>query len=214
MNLFENVYEVWLHKHIAEEKNPRVRELLQKGLGHGTIEFLRSIWFPAVGNLDYLYPEYEVRDFNNGCRYLDLAYRPNVAKGCIEIHGYRSHASDIEVSRFKDLCMKQALLVLDDWIFLPIAYLSIKDDPGVCKQLVLAFTGKFLSTAVPSGLNWAEAETLRFARRRMCPFTPRELSAHLQLSDRHSRNILLKLVNKKMLIVASGVQRYRTFRLP
>lgn len=203
-----------MQKHIVNEKNPRTRELLQKGLGHGTVEFLRSIWFPAVGNLDHLYPEHEVRDFNNGCRYLDLAYRPDGAKGCIEIHGYRSHARDIEVSRFKDLCMKQALLVLDDWIFLPIAYLSIKDDPGMCKQLVLSFVGKFISTAVPSDLNWAEAETLRFARRLMRPFAPRELSAHLQISDRHARNILLELINKKMLIVASGKQRYRTFRLP
>jgi hypothetical protein len=214
MSYFEKTYEGWLQKHIADEKNPRIRELLQKGLGHGTIEFLRSIWFPALGNLDHLYPEHEVRDFNNGFRYLDLAYRPGCAKGCIEIHGYRSHARDIEVSRFKDLCMKQALLVLDDWIFLPIAYLSIKDDPGVCKQLVLSFVGKFISTLVASNLNWAEAETLRFARRLIRPFAPRELSAHLRLSDRQSRNILLQLVNKKMLIVASGNQRYRTFRLP
>lgn len=212
--MFNNVYEIWLQKHISDEKNPRTRELLQKGLGHGTVEFLRSIWFPAVGNLNHLYPEHEVRDFSNGCRYLDLAYRPGGAKGCIEIHGYRSHARDIEVSRFKDLCMKQALLVLDDWIFLPIAYLSIKDDPGVCKQLVLSFVGKFISTAVPSDLNWAEAETLRYARKLIRPFAPRELSAHLRHSDRHARNVLQELVNKKMLVVASGNQRYRTFRLP
>ena len=76
--------------------------------------------------------------------------------------------------------MKQALLVLDNRLFLPMAYLSIKDDPGICKQLVLAFVGKFLSTAVPSHLNSAEAETLRFARRLMRPFTPSELSTHLQ----------------------------------
>lgn len=213
-SLFKNVYKIWLQKHITDEKNPRVRELLQKGLGHGTIEFLCSIWLPTVGNLDHLYPEYEVRDFNNGCRYLDLAYRPGGAKGCIEIQGYRSHARDIEVSRFKDLCMKQALLVLDDWIFLPIAYLSIKDDPEMCKQMVLSFVGKFISMAMPSDLKWAEAETLRFARRLIRPFAPRELSAHLRVSDRHARNVLLELVNKNMLIVASGNQRYRTFRLP
>ncbi|WP_342556560.1 transcriptional regulator [Paenibacillus sp. FSL H8-0548] len=214
MSLFEHTYDLWLENHITREKNPRVRELLQNGLGHGTVEFLRSIWYPAVGNLDHLYPEHEVRDFNNGYRYLDLAYRPGGAKGCIEIHGYRSHARDIEVSRFKDLCMKQALLVLDDWIFLPIAYLSIKDDPGVCKQLVLAFVGKFLSTTLPGELNWAESETLRFGRRLMRPFTPQELSTHLQLTDRHTRTILLELVKKNRIDVASGSLRYRTFRLP
>jgi hypothetical protein len=213
MSLFDEVYEEWLHGQIEVEKNPRRSELLQKGLGHGTIEFLRSIWFPAIGNLEHLYPEYEVRDLSNGYRYLDLAYMPRGTKGCIEIHGYRSHARDIEAGRFKDLCMKQALLVLDDWLFLPIAYLSIRDDPGVCKQLTLSFVGKFLSTAVPSELNWAEAETVRFARRLMRPFTPRELSVHLRLTERHTRGILRDVVNKKLLVVASGNERYRTYRL-
>ncbi|WP_058304403.1 hypothetical protein [Gorillibacterium timonense] len=213
MSLFDDACEQWMTKQIAEERNPRRRELLKKGLGHSTIAYLSSIWFPAVGNFDHLYPEYEVRDMNNSFRYLDLAYILPGAKGCIEIQDYRTHARDIETGRFKDLCLKQALLTLDDWLFLPIAYLSIRDDPAVCKQLTLAFVGKFLSTATPSELNWGEAETLRFARRLMRPFLPRELSAHLRLSDRHTRDILHHLVNKKMLVVASGNQRYRTYRL-
>ncbi|MDF2935573.1 MAG: transcriptional regulator [Paenibacillaceae bacterium] len=213
MALFDNVYEAWLQKQLAGEQNPRRQELLGKGLGHGTLEFLRAIWFPVIGNLEHLYPEYEVRDFNNGYRYLDLAYMPGGAKGCIEIQGYRSHARDIEAGRFKDLCMKQALLALDDWCFLPIAYLSIREDPGVCKQLVLSFVGKFLSIEAPSEVSWSEAETLRYARRRMRPFTPGELSAHLRLTEQHTRNVLRGLVSKQMLEVASGKLRYRTYQL-
>lgn len=211
--LFEEVYEHWLRKQIAEEKNLRRKELLNKGLSHGTITLLRSIWFPAIGNLDNLYPEYEVRDLNNKYRYLDLAYIPGDVKGCIEIQDYRSHARDIETGRFKDLCMKQALLTLDDWSFLPIAYLSIRDDPGVCKQLVLSFVGKFLSMDVTKDLNWSEAETIRFARRLMRAFEPRELASHLVLSENRTRVVLRSLLAKKMLIVASGNQRYRTYRL-
>ncbi|HEX7056891.1 MAG TPA: transcriptional regulator [Bacilli bacterium] len=211
--LFDEVYENWLAAQISNEKNSRRRELLKKGLSHGTIEFLRSIWFPAIGNLDHLYPEYEVRDFNNRCRYLDLAYLPGGAKGCIEIQDYSSHARDIETARFKDLCMKQALLGLDDWLFLPVAYLSIRENPGVCKQLVLAFVGKFLSIHVVAGLNWAEAETLRFARRLMRDFAPRELSAHLLLSEHRTRIVLRSLLRKNLLVVANGKQRYRTYRL-
>ncbi|GAA0133747.1 hypothetical protein YSY43_05870 [Paenibacillus sp. YSY-4.3] len=188
--------------------------MLRKGLSRGTVDYLRRIWYPTIGNLDHLYPEYEVRDYNNGYRYLDLAYLPGNIKGCIEIQDYRSHARDIEVSRFKDLCMKQSLLVLDDWLFLPIAYLSIRDDPSVCKQLTLSFIGKFLSSSVPSGLHWAEAETIRFARRLLRPFTPGEISAHLQLSEQHTRKILRQLASKQLLLIASGKLRYRTYRLP
>lgn len=211
--MFDEVYESWLARHIAEEDNPRRRGLLKKGLSHGTVTFLRSIWFPVFGNLNDLHPEYEVRDFTNRYRYLDLAYMPGGAKGCIEIHDYRSHARDVEVERFKDLCMKQSMLVLDDWSFLPIAYLSIRDDPGMCKQLVLSFVEKFLSIDVTSGLNWAEKETLRFARRLMRVFEARELAAHLALSENRTRFILRSLVAKNLLTVASGNMRYRTYRL-
>ncbi|MEW9671621.1 transcriptional regulator [Ammoniphilus sp. 3BR4] len=211
---FEQKYEEWIHEQIAEEKNHRRREILEKGLGHGTLEFLRSIWFPAVGNFDHLYPEWEVRDFNNGYRYLDLAYRlGDDAKGCIEIQGYRSHARDLDVRRFKDLCWRHALLSLDGWILLPIAYLSIKDEPKQCQQLVLAFIGKFTSTQTPPRLTWIEAETVRYARRLLRPITPHEIAAHLKISDRHARRILHHLVNLEIFSVASGNQRARTYRL-
>lgn len=210
---FDEACACWISKQIAGEASPRRRELLQKGLSRGTMDFLRWIWYPAVGNFDHVHAEFEIRDFNNGYRYLDLAYMPGGAKGCIEIQDYRSHARDIETSRFKDLCMKQALLALDDWLFLPVAYLSIRDDPGVCKQLTLSFVGKFLSTSAPSGLHWAQAETLRFAHRLLRPFTPAELAAHLRLSGQRTRFVLHDLLKKKLLEVVGGKQRYRTFRL-
>lgn len=82
---------------IMQEANPRRRGLLEKGLGHGTVEFLRTIWYPTVRNFDHLYPEWEVRDFNGGYRYVDLAYRPGGMNGAIEIQGYGSHARDLDV---------------------------------------------------------------------------------------------------------------------
>ncbi|WP_342780013.1 hypothetical protein [Cohnella terricola] len=57
MSAFDEVYDRWLSNQIANEKNPRRRERLEKGLSYGTVLYLRSIWFPAIGNLDHLYPE-------------------------------------------------------------------------------------------------------------------------------------------------------------
>ena len=77
---FEQKFNEWMQAMIVHAGtgtvNHRRRELLEKGLGHGTIEFLRCIWLLAIGNFNHLYPEWEVRDFNNGYRYLDLAYMP------------------------------------------------------------------------------------------------------------------------------------------
>lgn len=168
-----------------------------------------------VGNFDHLYPEWEVRDFHNGYRYIDLAYRPNGARGAIEIQGYGPHARDLDVRRFKDLCWRHCLMALDGWIFLPISYPSIKEETRRCQQLILSFIGKFISTTVSADSNWTylEAETLRYARRLIRPFTPTELAAHLCISNRHARRLLAQMVHSDWLDVASGNKRYRTFRL-
>lgn len=211
---FDEAFEEWIQSMINHEENHRRRELLVNGLGHGTVQFLRSVWYPAVGSFKHLYPEWEVQDFHNGYRYLDLAYMPGgEAKGGIEIQGYGPHARDLDVRRFKDLCWRHCLLALDSWLFLPIAYLSIVEEPKRCQQLVLSFIGKFTATDAPESLSWLEAETIRFARRVLRPFMPSELAAHLRISDQYARRLLLKMVDRQLLIVASGKQRYRTFAL-
>ncbi|GAA0326034.1 hypothetical protein GCM10008967_15760 [Bacillus carboniphilus] len=212
MEHFEQKYEEWIQESIANEKNLRRRELLEKGLGYGTVEFLRSIWYPAIGNFEHLHAEWEVRDFNNGYRYIDLAYMPSAgAKGAIEIQGYGPHARDLDVRRFKDLCWRHSLLALDGWTLLPIAFPSIKDEPKRCQQLILAFIGKFSSTDVPSQLSWLESEVIRFARRILRPITPIDVANHLRVSDRHARRILHSLVEREILKVARGKERIRSY---
>ncbi|MBO7745659.1 transcriptional regulator [Paenibacillus sp. MWE-103] len=213
MTRFEQQYEEWMQRQLAEEPNAQRSEILRKGLGHGSVAFLRSVWFPAVGHFHDLRAEWEVRDFGNGYRYLDLAYRPGGAKGGIEIQGYGPHARDLDIVRFKDLCRRHCLLALDGWTFLPIAYPSIVDEPKACQQLVLAFIGKFVATDVPASLSWLEAETVRFARRLLRPFSPAELESHLRVSDRHARRVLHDLVERQLLDIASGSQRARTYRI-
>lgn len=213
MSRFDQQYEFWIQANVLNEKNPRRLEILNKGLGHGTFEFLRSVWFPAIGHFNDLHPEWEVRDFSNGYRYLDLAYMPGGASGGIEIQGYGPHARDLDVRRFKDLCRRHCLLRLDGWTFLPIAYPSIVDEPKQCQQLVLSFVGRFIASDVPASLNWLEAETVRFARRLLRPITPLELADHLRVSDRHTRRLLHRLVELQILDIASGEQRSRTYKL-
>jgi hypothetical protein len=210
---FEKKLNQWLEKQLAAEQNPRRRELLQNEIGHATKTFLKTIWYPVAGHFEHLYLEWEIRDYGGKYRYLDLAYLPGGAKGCIEIHGYRSHARDIEALRFRDLCKKQSYLVMDDWIFLPIAYLSIEEEPEIIKQIVLAFIGKFVTTTNTHSLSWIEEETLKFARGRIRLFHSGELALHLKRSDRQARRILNKLVERNLFRVHNEQQRYRSYQV-
>ena len=79
--------------------------------------------------------------------------------------------------------------------------------------MVLAFIGKFIASDVPSTLTWLEAETLRFARRLLRPFTPIELTNHLRVTNRHARRILHELVEQQLLDIISGQKRNRTYQL-
>lgn len=210
---FEQTYEQFIQRQIADETNGRRKERLEKGLGHAEKELLRSVWYPAVGHFEHLYPEWEVRDFANGYRYLDFAYMPGDAKGDIEVLGFGPHARDIEPWRFKDLCMRHCHLALDGWLVLPIAYLSITESPKLCQQLILSFIGKFTSISVPDELSWLESETLRFARRVLRPFPPAELADHLKIGKNYARKLLHNLVDIGLLQVTSGHERSRTFQL-
>ncbi|WP_217594024.1 transcriptional regulator [Cohnella sp. GbtcB17] len=213
MSRFDEMYEAWLQSHIDGETNPRRKERLEKGLGHGTVEFLRTIWFPRVGNFDHLYPEWEIRDLGGGYRYIDLAYMPGGAKGAIEIQGYGPHARDLDVRRFKDLCRRHCLMALEGWTILPIAYPSIVEEPGQCQQLVLAFIGHFIASDASASLDWLEAETVRLARRLLRPIKPLELADHLRVTDRHARRLLRRLVSLQLLEPAGGSERVRAYRL-
>lgn len=59
---FKQAYTAWLEEVVEREENVRRRERLAEGLGHGTVEFLRRAWFPAIGGFQHLHPEWEVRD--------------------------------------------------------------------------------------------------------------------------------------------------------
>ncbi|WP_199621560.1 hypothetical protein [Paenibacillus alkalitolerans] len=87
MSDFNAAYEKWLADHKSKSEGERLRRLEE---GHGEPEklFLENVWWPVVGSLDDLHPEYEVVDFKGGKRYLDFAYIRRYYKIALEILGF------------------------------------------------------------------------------------------------------------------------------
>lgn len=208
----DQAFDDFVQKHISQSKGDR-KTRLEKGLGHGETDFLKNVWHPAVGHFDHVFPEWEIRDYKDGVRYLDIAYMPGGVKGVVEVQGYGPHARDIPRWRFKDESLRHCHLVLDGWTVLPVAYDLVRDNPRLCQQFVLSFIGKFVSVTVSADLDWLESEIIRFSRRILRPFTPEEIRLHLKVSPNYSRKLLHNLVDKGFLKVASGNERARTFML-
>jgi hypothetical protein len=71
--IFEAAYQRWLQENIRISKGEHKKRLSQ-GLGYSEKTFLARVWWPAFGTFQHLYPEFEVRDFKDGVRFLDFSY--------------------------------------------------------------------------------------------------------------------------------------------
>lgn len=70
--MFDQYHQKWVEQHLQKLKG-EARRRLQEGHNHAEQAMLRHIWFPAFGHFQHLHPEYEIQDFNEGYRYIDLA---------------------------------------------------------------------------------------------------------------------------------------------
>ena len=89
-----------------------------------------------MANFYILYPEFEVKDFRDGTRYIDFAYIRQGLKLAIEIDGYTTHASQISRTQFSDGLIRQNDLMIDGWKILRFSYDDVKDRPRMCEQII------------------------------------------------------------------------------
>ena len=99
-------YDAWLAEHHKNSKGERRRRLEQR-IGHAEKLYIIKVWWPLFGHLHNLHPEFEVKDFKDGWRFLDFAYLLAGCKICIEIDGFGPHWRDINRNRFSDQLMRQ-----------------------------------------------------------------------------------------------------------
>ncbi|MFD0679062.1 MULTISPECIES: DNA-binding response regulator [unclassified Paenibacillus] len=175
---------------------------------------MEHVWWPAIGNFDYLHPEYEVHDFKDGTRYLDFAYLRSPLQLCIEIDGYGPHSRDVSRWQFADQLMRQNHLVIDGWRIIRFSYDDVAEQPRLCQQLIQQFLGIwFAEGAQQLSLSPKEQQIIRLMLRKQELLTPLDVSKYIGISDRHARTLLHRLVQAKLLLPASGDKRIRSFKL-
>ncbi|MCL7745492.1 DNA-binding response regulator [Halalkalibacter alkaliphilus] len=210
---FEEEYQIFINAHLQARTGERLRRL-QEGHKHAEMLFLKEVWWPLFHHFRYLYPEYEVNDFKDGTRYLDFAYIRPTIRICFEIDGYGPHLKEISRWQFSDSLERQNQLVIDGWTVIRFSYDQVKEKPRRCQQIVQQVIGRWLGDELDlTTLSLVEKEVLRLAIRKGEAISPIEVQKYLKLSDKTVKKVLSQLVDKKMLIPASGVVRVRSYRL-
>ncbi|WP_053362734.1 hypothetical protein [Bacillus sp. FJAT-27251] len=210
---FEEDYHSFMNAHSQARAGERLRRL-QEGHNHAEMLFLKQVWWPLFHHFRYLHPEYEVNDFKDGKRYLDFAYiRPGI-RICFEIDGYGPHLKNISRWQFSDSLERQNQLVIDGWTVIRFSYDQVEEKPRRCQQIVQQVIGRWLGDELDqTTLSFVEKEVLRLAVRKGEAISPLEVGKYLKLSDKTVKKVLSQLVDKKMLIPASGNVRIRSYRL-
>lgn len=210
---FEDEYQFFLNSHLQARTGERLRRLQE---GHNQAEelFLKQVWWPLFHHFKYLHPEYEVDDFKDGKRYLDFAYIRPAIRICFEIDGYGPHLKNISRWQFSDSLERQNQLVIDGWTVIRFSYDQVNEKPRRCQQIVQQVIGQWLGYGLDhTSLSLVEKEVLRLAIQKGEAISPIEVEKYLKLSDKTIKKVLSQLVDKKMLIPASGIKRIRSYRL-
>ncbi|CAM3324817.1 hypothetical protein PALU110988_16300 [Paenibacillus lupini] len=87
MNSFETAHSDWLEGHKARRSGER-KGRLERGHQHAEKLFLQQVWWPLIGSLEQLHPEYEILDWRGKSYFADLAWLPGHVKFVFEIKGY------------------------------------------------------------------------------------------------------------------------------
>jgi len=185
-------------------------------LGHAEFKFLELVWWPAFGHFIGLHPEYAVRDFKDGIRYLDFAIFTNGMKVCVEVDGHGPHWRDAGRMQFADHLMRQNHLVIDGWIVIRFSYDDIMERPRRCQQLLHQLFGRrgtvHVSSASEPALCPAELLILKEAIRTHDSISSKYIASKLGIHYQTAAKHLHALVNKGFLVpVNPAGQRIRRF---
>lgn len=209
-------YEAWMSHQIASAAGER-RRRLDSDSNYAEKLFVVKVWWPAFGHFDRLHAEYEVRDFKDGWRYLDFAYRTESFKICIEIDGFGAHWRDVDRTRFSDHLRRQNHLVIDGWYVLRFSFDDIKERPRMCQQIIQQLMGKLGSQSQPRNqpaLPPTAQAIMNLAHSYDGPITPKLAAARLGIHRTTAIRHIRSLVKKELLVPArKDVKRICHYRI-
>lgn len=203
-------------KEIMAKANKELKRRIEDPQSHAWKEALKRLWHPAIGHFKYLHPEYEVTDFLDGKRYIDLAYIRPPYRIAFEIDGRSPHLKDASQRDFCNERLRAFHLVMDGWIVIRIGYVDLKERPRMWQQNLQQLIGKLYGheeQAEKHQLNSREEEILRLCQRLERPVRLAEVEKFLKCGHRKARRLLDGLTERNLMErVGGGPSRAHAWR--
>ncbi|REE70512.1 hypothetical protein A8990_13067 [Paenibacillus taihuensis] len=211
-NDFEHAYARMMESAVMSSSQERKRRIVE----HDQAEklFLQNVWWPAVGSLEDLHPEFEVQDLKGMARFADYAYLPSLPfRLLIEIDGFGPHWRDVTRWRFADDLQRQNHLLIDGWYLLRFAYDDLAEKPRRCQQTLLMAIAKWggITRGIAHNLDVYERALLHLMQQHWGEITPTAAAEKLAICKRRATIGLQSLVRRGVLnaIVSSKGRNMR-----
>lgn len=213
MRSFEKSYDAWLDKHKSEARGERLRRI-NKNHGYGEKLLIQQAWWPVVGNLDSLSPEYEVLGIDGKHYFIDLAYLRLPQPTGMESDSYGSHARDLDRDEFARGLDRQNEIMLQNWHVLRFSTDKLKENPMACQQTISRMLVNWYGNEddIMIGLNVYQREIVRIGLRSNDSFSIDEIRSAIGKGEVFSRNQLHSLVELDILESAFDGKRERIHR--
>lgn len=177
---FQIEHDRWIQRHMDKRRGERL-DALKRGHGFGNRLFVEKVWWPLVGHLDDLHPEYEVRDWRGRSYFVDFAWVVGNHTICIEIMDYGSHGTDR--SKYRLDLNRMLYLQSQSHVVIAIALDELKDNPAFILGMMRNILSPFLHMPKdhPPRYSRMEREILRYAVRNYRIIRPSKAASELEL---------------------------------
>jgi hypothetical protein len=211
---FQQAYEVWLQTQLSDCK--RVRRKRVAAL-HRDREptFLREVWFPVMGSLEGVVPEYEIMGEEGRVRYLHYAFLRGGMQVNVEVDDNTSNGSDFERRAFTQGRRRDMYLEATGWRVLRLALDDVMNRPLACRELLERWMVRWGGRARRmTEQQWRQEQVTLLARNGSRYITLTEVSEHLSVCDKTARMIMRELMKQGTFAAAcTGKQRIHRYKL-
>lgn len=194
---FAEEHRKWVEEHMSRRTGER-RGRLKRGHGHGERMFLEKVWWPMMGHLNDLHPEYEVLDWRSRPYFVDFVWKPGQVKFAFEVKGYGPHVQNTDRTRYRQELNRETYLQIAGYRVVAIPYDDLEASPELTITLLRPLLMPYLVLKLEEKEEFSrlERDILRIAVRSNGCIRPVDLVKELGIDKRTAIKGLSLLCHK------------------